>query len=63
MIASDDARQVGLLAASARRGIVADLLSPAEGADKALELAALDVPLLGAERPIEMNAVDAGERQ
>ena len=56
-------RLVGLLAASARRGIVADLLSPAEGADKALELAALDVPLLGAERPIEMNAVDAGERQ
>ena len=63
VISSEDERLVGLLAASARRGIVADLLSPAEGVDKALELAALDVPLMGAERPIEMNAVDGGERQ
>ncbi len=63
MISSDDARLVDLLAASARSGIVADLLSPANGAGEALELTALNVPLLGAEKPIEMNAVDAGERQ
>lgn len=63
MISSDDARLVDLLAASARSGIVADLLSPADDAGGALELAALSVPLLGAEKPIEMNVVDAGERQ
>ena len=63
MISSDDARLVDLLAASARSGIVADLLSPADDAGEALELTALNVPLLGAEKPIEMNAVDAGERQ
>ena len=63
VISPEDAGLVALLAASVRQGIAADLLSPSDGQDQPLELTVLDVPLLGAERPIEMNAVDAGERQ
>jgi len=63
VISPEDAGSVALLAASARQGIAADLLSPSDGQDQPLELTVLNVPLLGAERPIEMNAVDAGERQ
>ena len=54
---------LGLLVASAQQGIAAELLSSSEGHDRPIEVAALEVPLLGAERPIEMNAVDAGEHQ
>jgi hypothetical protein len=63
VISPEDAGSVALLAASARQGIAGDLLSPAEGQDQPLKLTELDVPLLGDERPIEMNAVEAGERQ
>ena len=63
VISAEDAGSVALLAASARQGIAADLLSPSDGQDQPLNLTVLDVPLLGDERPIEMNAVDGGERQ
>jgi hypothetical protein len=63
LISREDASSVRLLVASAQRGIAAGLLSSSNGQDRPLEVAALEVPLLGAERPIEMNAVDAGERQ
>jgi hypothetical protein len=63
VISPEDAGSVALLAASARQGIAADLLTPSDGQDQPLELTVLDVPLLGDERPIEMNAGDAGERQ
>jgi len=63
LISREDASSVRLLGASAQRGIAADLLSSSNGQDRPLEVAALEVPLLGAERPIEMNVVDIGERQ
>ena len=63
LISREDASSVRLLVASAQQGIAAELLSPSGGSDRPIEVAVLEVPLLGAERPIEMNAVDAGERQ
>ena len=63
LISREDASSVRLLVASAQQGIAAELLSSSEGHDRPIEVAALEVPLLGAERPIEMNAVAAGEHQ
>ncbi len=50
LISREDASSVRLLVASAQQGIAADLLSSSDGHDRPLEVAALEVPLLGAER-------------
>jgi hypothetical protein len=63
LISPEDAGSVRLLVASAQQGITTELLPPADGRDRPIEVAALQVPLLGAERPIEINAVDSGERE
>jgi len=63
LISREDTSSVRLLVASAQQGIAADLLSTSDGQDRPLEVAALEVPLLGAERLIEMSVVDVGERR
>jgi hypothetical protein len=63
LISIDDARSVALLSASVRSGGIADLLPPAGVAEGPIELAALEVPLLGPEPSIQMDRIEAGERQ
>ena len=63
LISIDDAQSVGLLAASVRSGVVADLLAPASVPEGPIQVAALEVPLLMPEPSIQVDRVEAGERQ
>ena len=63
LISIDDAQSAGLLAASVRSGVVADLLAPATVPEGPIRVAALEVPLLMPEPPIQVDRVEAGERQ